>query len=326
MKSYDGVVVKVTDKQVVLLCTQDGTFKNIPRGKNQIPLIGEKLTYKEKKSFFHPMQWVKLASVACLLFLIFSMYPTKPAEAAYIVAIDINPSMEVYLDKDFKVTRVVTLNPEGDRIITKIDYNKKYISEMVKLIIDQCVTEKYLTSSTNERVTTSIIPIKDEYKLNEAVLQSMFQNSLKQDAVTADVNVTLGSKEILEKAHQLKLSVNKYKIYEKLKQKGISVSLETVQSSSITNLLEIEQGKNKKDQKNPSSSNQDKSNQGQNKSEKNNPGQSNANQNNRSQNNKNQNNQGKNNQGQGNSSQTNSSQNNSGHNNQNQNNPGQSKK
>lgn len=313
MKQYDGIVVQVMEKQIVMLCTQDGTFKNIPRSRGHFPLIGEKVTYKEKKSFFHPSHWIKLASIACLLFLIFSMYPSTKSEAAYILAIDINPSIEVYLDKDLKVTQVAALNDDGGKLINPIDYKGKSVSDMVQLIIGQCVTQHYLSSSLQGLVTTTIIPIGGEHKLTQSELQSIIQNSLNQNSVTANVNVSMGSKEIFNTAHQLNLSVNKYVIYEQFKEKGIPVSVETVQSTPIMKLLEQDQrqsnngqGKdqgNKKDelknplnieppgkglQGNPAQNNQVPGNQSQNNQGKDNQGQKNQG-NNNSQNQKNQN-------------------------------------
>lgn len=298
MKEIDGIVVKVTEKQIVLLCN-NGTFKNIPRSKNQFPLMGEKIPYREKTRVYKPMGWMAIASIACLLFLMFTMVPIKTAEAAYIVAFDINPSIEVYLDEDLKGMSMMTLNSEGGNIISKIDYKGQDLPSIVKSIIDQCVKQRYLSSNGDCLVSTTIIPTHHGGKLTQSQLESFIQSSLKQHKITAAVNVNVGSKEQIKNAHELNLSVNKYHLYKDFAEKGISVELGEVQSTPINKLVEKEKKKDQSVKKPPknnkqsnnnqsnNNSNKDKQNLGQTKTDQNKPNQTNKGQNNQGQNNKN---------------------------------------
>ena len=302
MKEVDGgVVVKVTEKQIVLFCN-NGTFKNIPRSKNHFPLIGERISYKGKTKLFQPKGWMALASIACLLFLMFTMVPIKDAEAAYIVAFDINPSIEVYLDENLKGMSIVSLNSDGSQIVSKINYKGKDLSQIVNLIIDQCVKQHYLSSDGNSLVATTIIPTQDERKITQSQLKSLIQTSLKQHKVTADIDVELGSKKMVKVAHENNLSVNKYKEYKDLKDQGVDISLETARSTPMNQLVKKEKKKNNQSDKNPSNNknqnknNQSNNNQGNNKGkDKQNSGQAKKNENKPNQNNQGQNNKGQNN-------------------------------
>jgi hypothetical protein len=295
MSELHGVVVKVTDKHIVMLCN-NGTFKNIPRSKDHFPLIGERIFYKRKTKLFQAKGWMALVSVACLLFLMFTMVPLKNAEAAYIVAIDINPSIEVCLDENLKGMSIRTLNSDGDLIVSQLEYKGKDLSHIIHSIIAQCAKKHYISSDGNALVSTTIIPTRDEGKLTPNQVEYMVHSSLKEHKVTADVKVEVGSKQLLKVAHENNLSVNKYKVFKDYQDNGVDVSPETVRSTPINQLGKKEKPSNNNKQNQNQNKNKQNNNQGNNKDkDKQNPGQAKKDENKPNQNNKGQNNPGQNN-------------------------------
>lgn len=100
-----GTVMKVTEQYIVVLC-MEGTFKNLPRSAHELPMIGDEMHFSVAKGRnpFHVM-WKKYALMAsCILMLIVALSVIKSytsnVQPAYILAIDINPSIELYTDED----------------------------------------------------------------------------------------------------------------------------------------------------------------------------------------------------------------------------------
>jgi hypothetical protein len=211
MKPKEGIVVKVTEQYIVVIHPEDGTFTNFPRPKNQIPHIGEKFTY-QPKSLSSKWRWMKLASIACLFILSFFVWfvlQEKNASAtAYIVAVDINPSLELYTDNQLHVINVVALNQDGEKVISGLNFANKNLSDMINSIIDRCVEQHYLKPDQKGLITTAIIPITMENKLEQTVVSAAFNEALSENHIEAQVNVSIVEKKTLDKAHQLQLSVN----------------------------------------------------------------------------------------------------------------------
>ena len=92
-----------------------------------IPLIGQHISYKE------PVQHRRvrlratltaLASVAVFLLAISAAYfllPLPPPQAAHIVAVDINPSLELETDEEWTVIAIRPLNEEAKGLMKSLD-------------------------------------------------------------------------------------------------------------------------------------------------------------------------------------------------------------
>jgi len=249
LKQKEGIVVKVTKNYIVLMCA-DGMFKNIRRSGTQIPLIGERFFYKEKE--ISP-SWFKYAGIACiacvlvLAFFVFNMFQTVSPQPAYIVALDINPSLEVHADKDLKTIGLFALNKSGEKIVDGIDYKGKPLPEVVDLIIERSVRKDYLKKGEKGLIIVAVIPMEGDGRLKGIEIKDTIDNSLIKHAALADVSIAYDKKETYEKARTLGLSVNKYKLYRMLKDKGIHFTVEEIKEKSIKDLMKLDsdQSKNK---------------------------------------------------------------------------------
>ncbi len=240
MKKNTGIVIDVTETEIVLMCPSDGTFKNIPRSPDHVPLIGEQMTYSNRTRFsFMPL--MKYAAVACIALLVAfaaSIYPMKKADAAaYVVALDINPSIEIYADANLRIINVAAMNQDGEKVIRNLDYQGKSVIDVLKLTIDRCIQMNYLGVQGNP-ITTTIIPLTDDLQLHEADIRQAIETSLDEHQVHAEVFVATGSKQLLETSHQLHMSVNKYRIYEDLIDRQVPITIEEVMNTPIDDLLQ----------------------------------------------------------------------------------------
>lgn len=242
----EGVVIKVTDQYIVLLCN-DGTFQNVKRAKGLVPLIGEKLDVRQKRNIYSFGYFSSVAAIACVaLFLFFSFgrFNKIDAELAYVIAIDINPSIEVQVNEELYTIGLTALNQSGEKITNAIEYKGKRLDETIDLIISQSAINGFLNQTDTGLITSSIVPMNDKLKIDKDKVKTFINDSLVKNKIKAEVQIALDKKETLESAHTFGVTVNKYRIYRSLIDSGLSVTVEEVKENSIRDLLELKEKHN----------------------------------------------------------------------------------
>jgi hypothetical protein len=251
-KIIEGIVVKVTEHTIVIMCPE-GTFKNIPRPPEQIPRMGEPFSYIEGEKNSRPswLAYISVAAVFMIGILLSTLFLQSEPQASYVVAMDVNPSIEIYVDQDDTVVKVIALNQDAEKITNHLDSQHEPISQLLEEMVSRFVKEGYLSKDKDGMITTSIVPLQVNgqdisiEKISESI-QGHIQQSLEKHSVMAQVTVTNDLQEYLEKAHQMKLSINKYKLYKRFVEKELDITLEEVRTGSVSQLLDLE--KAKKDQ------------------------------------------------------------------------------
>lgn len=246
MKIVKGVVVKITKKEMVLL-TDEGTFKNVPYPKSStsLPLIGQQYSYtvKKKKTF----SYLPYSSAACL-FLLIAIYMLFPfggqAEEAFIVTIDINPSIEVISDEKLRVTRARGLNDDGERLLATMELESN-LYEAMEQIIEETVKRGFIAKQIDPIVYTSIIPLGDKQMDIAPKVEEIIETSLQVNNEISAVIVTTDKQELYEEAVEAELSIHSYKEYQKLKEKGIVEKKEEVKGKSLAELRKMEAAQKK---------------------------------------------------------------------------------
>lgn len=235
--SIEGVVVKVTQSYCVLLC-EDGTFKNIPRNKKEVPKLGERLTYDHKPQFtLFQFKYISAMSMAAILFISFVTYGfiQKSSEPYYVVAIDINPSIELYLNRDLKVLTLSPLNEDGKKIVDLLEIEDADLYTMTEKIVT--VSKRYFNQHDKGLISTTIVNLKDLTAIHfESNLKETIENQLHNHQVIAEVKVFNETKEYYDQAQFMNLSVNKYRLYETLNKKGIVSGIKEIKEKSLWQL------------------------------------------------------------------------------------------
>lgn len=91
----------------------------------------------------------KVAILVLVIGLGLGIFGIKRNNAAYILAIDVNPSIQMKIDRDYHVQKITGLNEDGKNIINKLSSAKNSsIEETVEIITTQLVTEGYLKENS----------------------------------------------------------------------------------------------------------------------------------------------------------------------------------
>jgi hypothetical protein len=248
-KLIEGIVVKVTEHTIVIM-RPEGTFKNIPRSPEQIPRIGEPFSYTERDKSKRP-SWSAYISVAAIFLigiLLSTLFIQSERQASYVVAMDVNPSIEIYVDQENNVVKVVALNQDAEKITSHLDSQNEPLSQILEEMITRLVQEGYLSKDKDGMLTTSIVPLhQNGQELNiekiSETMQGHIQQSLERHSIMAQFTITSDQQENLEKAHQMELSINKYKLYQRFVETKLDITLEEVRTGSVSQLLELEKTK-----------------------------------------------------------------------------------
>lgn len=237
-KTYKGIVMEVTRDSIVLLC-EEGTFKNIPRPSSDVPKIGDPFTYTEKARRRIPrLKYVSIAVIVLLVITSLSVLIPSQSKSAYVLAVDINPSLELYADKHLNVTEIKALNEDGEKIANAIEIKNKNLYNVLEEVLEQSIQQEYLQHLEQGNVTITVVPKTKQKESIEKAIEDVVAASLESHTVEADVSVKTGKSSVLEEAHKLNLSVNKYELYNELKEKGSKPDVETIRELPIGKVKE----------------------------------------------------------------------------------------
>lgn len=155
-----GIVMAEGPRGLVVL-TPDGEFVEVP-GRSGA-MVGEEIGFEElprRRTAWH-RRFLLTVSAAVVLLLVavgLARLPVfdGPKVAAY-VAIDINPSVEIGVDRHRAVVELHALNEDGERVIAGLEYRKKPIGEVAAAIIRNAEAEEYLRDGGEVFVTSMAV-------------------------------------------------------------------------------------------------------------------------------------------------------------------------
>ncbi|MCU5489154.1 anti-sigma factor domain-containing protein [Bacillus cereus] len=182
-----GIVMDIKKHSVVVL-TPNGEFITCKR-KGDSCMIGEEISFDEqeqKASHFSIPSFLKPASilVACFLFAVLFFYNQPEEKVFAYVSVDINPSLEVSVTKDFRVIDLQACNDDGRRILKELkQWENKQLQEVVRTIIQQSQEDKYLTNDKQVMLTAVAKDKALEPQLEKAMKELKKEYELKHITV-----------------------------------------------------------------------------------------------------------------------------------------------
>ncbi len=156
-----GIVMEV-QKQSVLVLTSEGEFVKCKRQHREYE-IGEEILFphaeriKQRKLLFFlwPKRFAFAASgvLAVCLWLFFNS-PAEEKTMAY-VAVDINPSIEISVDREMHVLKLEAYNEDGRRVLSKLKaWEGEPLSKVIRAIVRQSQQDGYLKEEKQVTITS----------------------------------------------------------------------------------------------------------------------------------------------------------------------------
>jgi len=250
MNNY-GIVYDIkSDKAVVL--TEDGNFVMIRRREDIF--LGQQIAFDDKdvcrltkKQYKLASIGIGLAAVCALIFGLLRIMPVNTEIYGY-VAVDINPSMEFAIDKNYKVVEAIAFNDDAAKLINDINVTHRPIEVVIVEIIKESKKRGYIKAEERNDILISA-SLKNVNKETGTNGNSSFSdidkllNEIEREIEGLDSHidgkiVSLTS-EVREASRKHDISMGKYDLYLKLNKLGKTITINEINTMKISDLLKI---------------------------------------------------------------------------------------
>ncbi len=235
--SNKGIIVKIKNSHCIIL-TNDGTYHKIHRSRVSNPTVGA-------ESEFFPVNWSNrlkpLLLVACLLiaFVSLNFYRANAlADPAAYVALDINPSLELGVDKNSKVVSVQALNQDAEILLKEVDIKGKDLYLAVRQILGEAAASGYIKPEETNYILSTVTPVETSIDvIDYDKMTDNLQDSIENEDLDVSFVVLSADSTTRQEAMNKGISVGKLLVYKNSINSGKKLSLEEVKQNSVTTLV-----------------------------------------------------------------------------------------
>ncbi|MFZ5943315.1 MAG: anti-sigma-I factor RsgI family protein [Bacillota bacterium] len=244
-----GLVLSVNRNKVVVL-TPDGQFLERTFRGNP-PQIGSEIELSQSTSSKRQI-WTMMgiAAMLALIFIPLLAFPgiLIPNTPVAFVTIDINPSLELGLDKYERVISSRGLNEDGRELIDKIDLIGVSLQDALEIVTTEAIRENYIkpekenaviVSYTNKAIEgdVSTAALEQQLDLKQEEIENKISKVIVENKQAAIVEVVKTSAKAREEGERLGISAGKYTILLEVWEEGLEVSPESIRNNNIVNAI-----------------------------------------------------------------------------------------
>lgn len=252
--NYQGIIIQVIKNKAVVT-TDDFQCFYIKR--QPTLYVGKEIEFTEREIVRkRPVVTTIMLSAACLLLLfiatsvsnlfgVFNVMP-EPKTFAY-VGVDINPSLEIEIDENGSVLRLVPINEDAKLLIKELKPGSTSISEVVNYVVDKVkdniamdgIEDDYIlfSSTLNNKNDESDKDYQASKKKLGDIMSSLKENI--QDKANGKLNIYIVETDINQRkeAQSMGISTGRYVLYNKYEDLRNRFSVEKVKSIEVETLL-----------------------------------------------------------------------------------------
>jgi hypothetical protein len=224
--------------------------------------VGERIAVSLRRKKRIPLSWISVAAACVFFFLGLTFWLQMPPKYEHVVAIDINPSLELYLDSEERVIKAKPLNPDAEKVLSSFPSGKLTLHDAIEQVLTKSIALGYINKDKENIIMISSARLGGSSELNVSSLESVVTKTLQSEHINGFVKVQQTDKSIYEASKEKHLSLNKWLLIQDVEQQGIHVDLNKAASESVLQVLQ-EAGINKEQFFEPIqiSANQDKDDQ-----------------------------------------------------------------
>ncbi|AEV69392.1 anti-sigma-I factor RsgI family protein [Acetivibrio clariflavus] len=240
-----GIVYEIHKNKAVVL-TPDCEFLVIKRRRDMYLGQQVKFNIKDVRKNVRPMnRYASIAaSIAAVFLLTFLHFKVLFYGEIYgYIDVDINPSIEFVVDRDFEVLKAKALNNDAKKIAKELDAKGKDAYSVINDFLDKCEKYGYIVPKKNNVVLVSASvdgSVTKDSEENEE-LDKFLLNIDKKLSIENKENITSMvikvSPEDRKEALKYNISMGKYYLMEKAKEKGMNLSAGDLNEEKVSELL-----------------------------------------------------------------------------------------
>ena len=238
MAKVRGIVAKVEGKNCILI-TPQGEFLKSRTGH---PVrVGQEVEITQS---IHP--WYKLAVAVAAVFilsLVIPFYPLLTANAQPVasLSLDINPSLELGINKDGLVVDIRAFNQAGENLLRNTPVKQLEVYRAVQLLVEEAVREGFVNQEKGNVIVAAYTGAK--YHFDEQKLKAAVKEKISGTNLSAEVLVVSTSMEIHQQARANQVSQGKYLMFVAAKANGKELSLDELKKNGINEALKSKEVK-----------------------------------------------------------------------------------
>lgn len=224
-------VVLEVQKGTCTVVTSEGEFRRVKMRGDLRP--GQEITLPETRWRINRMALV----AACLLLFFFattmwqSLVP--PAVAAY-VSLEVNPAVELALDRENTVVGIRSLDEGGQDLVSGLDLKGLPVEKAVDRIIAEALNRNFIKDPDDSAVVVTVTPAGDYNTTTvERLVKDSAETSLRVHGVSARIMMGSASLDIREKAENAGISTGRFMLFQDAAKKGFNVGPQDFKGKSI---------------------------------------------------------------------------------------------
>ncbi|MDA8442469.1 MAG: anti-sigma factor domain-containing protein [Peptococcaceae bacterium] len=234
MAKIKGVVAQI-EKNNFILITPQGEFVKA-RAAGRKPNLGQEI----EGEHFAPA-WRKLALAAAAVLLIGLMLPFYPlltasAQPAAYVSLDINPSVELGVNKQGSVIEVKAFNQAGKALLDGPGVAQTNVYQAVQNLVSKAIQAGYIQQSASNLLVISYTG-DGSYKFNQQELNNLVNNLVTAAKLQVQVLVTPTTLAEHKQALAQQMSQGQYALVQAAKVKGLKLDTGLVRNNGIEQAL-----------------------------------------------------------------------------------------
>ncbi len=214
----------------------------------------------------NPLKYIAIAGMFVLLFCSVLIYQLgKPSAVFAYVDVDINPSLELSIDKRAKVIEVKALNSDATALVENLRLVNMPLTSAVKNILEESQNKGFIRPDTKNAVLISASikqgKLDSSTVSGEKVLDGIVSELQKTDFRAGSVSI---KPEVIKvdpakrsEAVKNNISMGRYKLWEDTLESDYIINIEKARSENLYNMLEAYEFK--KQNKETSDKNKDNS-------------------------------------------------------------------
>ena len=140
--------------------------------------------FRKRRRFYQRMAGIAAALLLCLGG--FALYDRQP-EVCAVVGLDVNPSMELSLDRNDRVIEATAVNEDGEEILSDLDFKGSDVTVAGNAIVGALLTRGYLTDTSNSILISVRGSDEVKSKAIEEKLTADLNGFLENSTITAAI-------------------------------------------------------------------------------------------------------------------------------------------
>ena len=268
---YKGTVIEIYYDSIVVMA-EDCTFKRIKKSDGLEE--GMEIYFEDRdiiKNSNFTIKNISKGVAAVLIFAVTSLYVlgfwNENYKSVALLAVDINPSVEMEINKNYRVIKISALNEEASKLPLE-DLKNYPLIDALEEIVEMVETAGYIKKDESNRVLVTSVELKSNDEGDKNLDNLIMEGKKKIEEVSNERGqqievVTIKSdRETLNKAKEENISVGKMEIYKEIedenKNQDKNEIMELKDKKSEESIKEVE--KNEKAKKNNNENNGNKNN------------------------------------------------------------------